>query len=128
MRRAFDIAVSALALLIASPILLGAIVWIVIESPGSPFFHQRRVGKDGQDFMLFKLRTMVKNAESKGAGLAVDENDESFFVRLSSPSGAARSIHCASVIEPSRQSGFMKAFGKAARRGMAGKEEVRIKS
>ncbi|MGH2958521.1 MAG: sugar transferase [Solirubrobacterales bacterium] len=76
MRRAFDIAVSALALLIASPILLGAIVWIVIESPGSPFFRQRRVGKDGQDFMLFKLRTMVKNAESKGAGLAVDENDD----------------------------------------------------
>lgn len=75
MRRAFDILVSALALLVASPILLGAIVSIIIESPGSPFFRQRRVGKDNQDFMLIKLRTMVKNAESKGAGLAVDEND-----------------------------------------------------
>src|SRR4051794_24534650 len=75
MRRAFDIVVSALALLVASPILLGAMLWIVIESPGSPFFRQRRVGKDGQDFMLMKLRTMVKNAESQGAGLAVDEND-----------------------------------------------------
>ncbi|MBJ7457786.1 MAG: sugar transferase [Thermoleophilaceae bacterium] len=75
MRRAFDISAAAAALLVTSPLLLGAIIWIVIESPGSPFFRQRRVGKDNQDFMLVKLRTMVKNAESKGAGLAVDEND-----------------------------------------------------
>jgi lipopolysaccharide/colanic/teichoic acid biosynthesis glycosyltransferase len=75
MRRAFDIMVSLLALLIASPLLLAAILWIVIESPGSPFFRQLRVGKDGADFKLWKLRTMVKNAESIGAGLAVDQHD-----------------------------------------------------
>ena len=76
MRRAFDILVSSLALLVASPILLASIVWIVIESPGSPFFRQSRVGKDGKDFKLWKLRTMVKNAENLGAGLAVDEDDK----------------------------------------------------
>ncbi len=75
MRRAFDITAAALGLLVTSPILIGSIVWIVIESPGSPFFRQKRVGKDGSDFMLWKLRTMVKNAESIGAGLAVDEDD-----------------------------------------------------
>lgn len=75
MRRAFDIAAATVGLLLTSPILVGAIVWIVIESPGSPFFRQKRVGKDGSDFMLWKLRTMVKNAESIGAGLAVDEDD-----------------------------------------------------
>lgn len=75
MRRAFDILVSSLALLVTSPILIAAAVWIIIESPGSPIFRQSRVGKDGKDFKLIKLRTMVKNAESKGAGLAVDEND-----------------------------------------------------
>jgi lipopolysaccharide/colanic/teichoic acid biosynthesis glycosyltransferase len=74
-RRAFDILVSSLALLVTSPILIAAAVWIIIESPGSPIFRQSRVGKDGKDFKLIKLRTMVKNAESKGAGLAVDEND-----------------------------------------------------
>jgi lipopolysaccharide/colanic/teichoic acid biosynthesis glycosyltransferase len=74
-RRAFDILVSSLALLVTSPILIAATAWIVIESPGSPIFRQSRVGKDGKDFKLIKLRTMVKNAESKGAGLAVDEND-----------------------------------------------------
>lgn len=75
MRRAFDILVSGLALLITSPLLLIAIVWIVLESPGSPFFRQLRVGKDGADFRLWKLRTMIKDAESKGAGLAVDKED-----------------------------------------------------
>lgn len=75
MRRAFDILVSAGALLVASPILIAAIIWIFIESPGSPFFRQSRVGKNGEDFKLWKLRTMVKNAESLGAGLAVDEGD-----------------------------------------------------
>lgn len=75
MRRAFDIFVSAAALLVTSPILLAAIIWIVIESPGSPFFRQLRVGKSGKDFRLWKLRTMVKNAESLGAGLAIDAED-----------------------------------------------------
>lgn len=75
MRRAFDIVVSSLALLVSSPLLVAAIIWIVIESPGSPFFRQARVGKDGKDFRLWKLRTMVKNAENLGAGLAVDEGD-----------------------------------------------------
>ena len=75
MRRAFDIVVSAAALIVASPLLIAAIVWIVIESPGSPFFRQSRVGRDGRDFRLWKLRTMVKNAENLGAGLAVDQDD-----------------------------------------------------
>jgi lipopolysaccharide/colanic/teichoic acid biosynthesis glycosyltransferase len=75
MRRAFDIAVSAAALLLASPLLIVAMLWIVVESPGSPIFRQRRVGRDGVDFDLFKLRTMVKDAERLGAGLAVDQDD-----------------------------------------------------
>lgn len=75
MRRAFDIVVSAGALIVASPLLIAAIVWIVVESPGSPFFRQSRVGRGGRDFRLWKLRTMVKNAENLGSGLAVDRDD-----------------------------------------------------
>ncbi len=75
MRRLLDILISATALLLTSPILALASVAIVVESPGSPIYRQRRVGKDGEQFMLVKLRTMVKNAESIGAGLAVDEDD-----------------------------------------------------
>ena len=75
MRRLFDILASAAALLVLSPLLLVAMVLIVLESPGSPIFRQRRVGRGGIDFELIKLRTMVKNAESLGAGLAVDQDD-----------------------------------------------------
>jgi lipopolysaccharide/colanic/teichoic acid biosynthesis glycosyltransferase len=74
-RRAFDIAVSAAALVVTSPILIASMIWIFVDSPGSPFYRQRRVGKDGEDFLLIKLRSMVKNAENLGAGLAVDEDD-----------------------------------------------------
>ena len=75
MRRLFDIVVAAAALIVLSPLLLIAAIAIVIESPGSPIFRQKRVGLNGRDFELIKLRTMVKNAESIGAGLAVDEDD-----------------------------------------------------
>jgi lipopolysaccharide/colanic/teichoic acid biosynthesis glycosyltransferase len=74
-RRLFDIAVAAAGLIVLSPLLLVAAIAIVIESPGSPIFRQKRVGLDGRDFELIKLRSMVKNAESIGAGLAVDEDD-----------------------------------------------------
>ncbi len=42
---------------------------------GPVLFKQTRVGKDGQDFELLKLRTMVVGAETKGAGYAVDKGD-----------------------------------------------------
>ncbi len=75
MRRAFDVIVAAGGLLVASPFLLAAIVAIRLESPGSPIYRQRRVGKGGQEFDVVKLRTMVSGAERLGAGLAVSEGD-----------------------------------------------------
>jgi lipopolysaccharide/colanic/teichoic acid biosynthesis glycosyltransferase len=75
MRRLFDIAVAATVLLLTSPLLLLAALAIAVESPGSPLYRQRRVGKDAEEFKLIKLRTMVKNAENLGAGLAIDEDD-----------------------------------------------------
>jgi lipopolysaccharide/colanic/teichoic acid biosynthesis glycosyltransferase len=74
-RRAIDILVSAAALAAASPLLAAAMAAIRLESPGSPIYRQRRVGKDGRPFDMLKLRTMVDGAEHVGAGLAVNEND-----------------------------------------------------
>ena len=74
-RRAFDVAVAATALAFASPVLLLAVVAIRLESDGPAIYRQRRVGRDGREFDLFKLRTMVTGAEHIGAGLAVNEND-----------------------------------------------------
>jgi len=74
-RRAVDILVSASALLLASPLLLLAVVAVRLESSGHPIYRQRRVGLDGHSFDVLKLRTMVDGAEHIGAGLAVNEND-----------------------------------------------------
>jgi lipopolysaccharide/colanic/teichoic acid biosynthesis glycosyltransferase len=68
--------VGALVLTVATAPLLGlACVAIRLESRGSPIYRQRRIGRQGVPFDLFKLRTMVSGAESMGAGLAVDEGD-----------------------------------------------------
>jgi lipopolysaccharide/colanic/teichoic acid biosynthesis glycosyltransferase len=75
LRRAFDLVVAAVALALAAPFLLVAVIAIRLESPGSPIYRQRRVGKDGRAFDVIKLRTMVTGAEHLGAGLAVSEGD-----------------------------------------------------
>jgi lipopolysaccharide/colanic/teichoic acid biosynthesis glycosyltransferase len=75
MRRAFDIAVAATALALASPLLALAVVAIRLESKGGALYRQRRVGLDGHEFDVLKLRTMVDGAERIGAGLAVNTGD-----------------------------------------------------
>jgi lipopolysaccharide/colanic/teichoic acid biosynthesis glycosyltransferase len=67
--------IAALALVLSSPILLAAMLAIRIESAGSPIYRQRRVGKDGEPFDMYKLRTMVADAEFMGDGLAVNRGD-----------------------------------------------------
>jgi len=76
LRRLFDLVAAAAALVITSPLLLLALIAVPLESRGSPIYRQRRVGLDGQEFEVIKLRTMVSGAENLGAGLAVAENDE----------------------------------------------------
>lgn len=75
MNRAVDVAGSALGLALASPVLAAAAAAIKLEGGGPVLYRQRRVGKDGVDFELLKLRTMVVGAEHQGAGLAVDAGD-----------------------------------------------------
>jgi lipopolysaccharide/colanic/teichoic acid biosynthesis glycosyltransferase len=74
-RRAIDVVVSALALAVVAVPLLVVMALIRLESPGHPIYRQRRVGKDGAEFDVLKLRTMVAGAEHMGAGMAVNEGD-----------------------------------------------------
>ena len=75
MNRAVD-ALGASALLVAaSPVLGLAALAVKLEDGGPVFYRQTRVGKDGRDFELLKLRTMVVGAEQLGAGYAVDRGD-----------------------------------------------------
>ena len=75
MNRAFDVAGALLGLALASPLFATAALAIKLEDRGPILYRQRRVGKDGVEFDLLKLRTMVAGAERKGAGFAVDEGD-----------------------------------------------------
>jgi len=71
-KRALDVAVAGTILAVSSPVLALAALLIRLESPGHPIYRQRRVGRDGRPFEVYKLRTMVAGAEGMGAGLAVD--------------------------------------------------------
>jgi lipopolysaccharide/colanic/teichoic acid biosynthesis glycosyltransferase len=73
--RAADLAVAGGTLLVASPLLALAALAIKLEDRGPVLYRQTRVGRDGADFELLKLRTMVVGAETMGAGLSVDRGD-----------------------------------------------------
>lgn len=75
MIRPLDVLGAGIGLVLASPALALAAVAIKLEDRGPVLFRQKRVGKDGVEFELLKLRTMVQNAERIGAGYAVDKGD-----------------------------------------------------
>jgi len=73
--RALDVLVAGVGLVVTSPLLAAAAIATKLESGGPVLYRQTRVGKDGVDFEVLKLRTMVVGAESMGAGYAVDKGD-----------------------------------------------------
>lgn len=75
LNRALDVAVAGTGLLLASPLLALAALAVKLTDGGPVLYRQTRVGKDGVDFDLLKLRTMVVGAERQGAGLAVNAGD-----------------------------------------------------
>src|SRR3954467_7230732 len=75
MHRALDVVLAGAGLTLSSPLLALAAVAIKLEDGGPVLYKQTRVGKDGRDFELLKLRTMVVGAEKQGAGYAVDKGD-----------------------------------------------------
>ncbi|MDQ1423043.1 MAG: hypothetical protein QOD72_541 [Acidimicrobiaceae bacterium] len=68
-KRTVDFVVSALLLVLASPVLLLCSLAVKLTSPGPVFFRQQRVGLRGSTFKLYKLRTMVVDAEQRKAAL-----------------------------------------------------------
>jgi lipopolysaccharide/colanic/teichoic acid biosynthesis glycosyltransferase len=73
--RAFDAALGSIGLAVASPFLAVAAAAIKLDDGGPVFYRQRRVGLNGEEFELVKLRTMEVGAEKKGAGFAVNKGD-----------------------------------------------------
>jgi len=74
MSRAFDVAVAAVALVLLSPLIVIAAIAIRL-SGGSVLYRQRRVGLNGEEFELLKLRTMVPGSDPVGYGTVVTRED-----------------------------------------------------
>jgi lipopolysaccharide/colanic/teichoic acid biosynthesis glycosyltransferase len=76
LKRALDLLLGGIGCLVSAPLIALAALAIRLESPGHPIYRQRRVGRDGRPFEIYKLRTMVSGAELTGAGLAIQEGDD----------------------------------------------------
>lgn len=74
-KRVFDILVSSLLLLIASPVMLVTALAIKLESPGPVIYRQERVGLRGRIFMCLKFRSMCVDAEKDGVARWAQKND-----------------------------------------------------
>ena len=64
-KRLLDIAVSALLLVLAAPLIVLVAIAIKLTSPGSIFFKQTRIGLNGRIFTLYKFRTMIEDAHER---------------------------------------------------------------
>jgi exopolysaccharide biosynthesis polyprenyl glycosylphosphotransferase len=82
----FDRSLAALALLLLSPVIIGVALAVKLSDQGPAFFTQTRVGKDGQQFKIYKFRTMVVDAEARLAELrAQNEHDGVLFKMRKDP-------------------------------------------
>jgi lipopolysaccharide/colanic/teichoic acid biosynthesis glycosyltransferase len=73
-KRAFDLAVAALGLLLTAPLLALIAVAIKCDSSGPVLFRQDRVGRGGRIFRIHKFRTMVVDASTRGTSLTVGDD------------------------------------------------------
>ena len=71
LKRIFDVAVSALMLLVLSPVFLILAAAIKLDSPGPVFYRQVRVTQYGREFRIFKFRSMVSDADKRGTLVTV---------------------------------------------------------
>lgn len=73
-KRLFDLVVSALALVVLAPVLAAVALWVRLDSRGSIFYRQTRIGRGGQPFRIFKFRTMHPGADTAGPAITVGED------------------------------------------------------
>lgn len=75
MSRALDVVIATLALALFAPVLLVATILIRLEGGGPVIYRQRRIGLNGTQFELCKLRTMVSGSDPVGVGTVVMRDD-----------------------------------------------------
>jgi exopolysaccharide biosynthesis polyprenyl glycosylphosphotransferase len=84
-KRAFDVVGAAAGLVVVAPFFALVGLLIKLDAPGPVFFRQMRVGRDGELFEIFKLRTMVVDAEALKDGLREHNESEGIFKMKADP-------------------------------------------
>jgi exopolysaccharide biosynthesis polyprenyl glycosylphosphotransferase len=79
LKRSFDTTLAAVGMVISAPLVLVAALVIPLDSRGPIFYRQLRIGKGGRAFTLYKLRTMVPDADKMRAELMVNSNDPNWL-------------------------------------------------
>lgn len=79
LKRTLDLILGGLVLLLAAPPMLLIAIVIRLDSPGPSLFRQRRIGRDGEPFTIFKFRSMVTDAESMEPALRRQSQTEGLF-------------------------------------------------
>ncbi len=75
-KRALDLLISVLALVILSPLILACALAVFLDAGKPVLFRQDRLGRKGKVFSMYKFRSMVHNAEHTGSGVYSEEGDE----------------------------------------------------
>lgn len=75
-KRFFDVMLSLIVCIFAIPIVIITCIFVVLETEGSPIYCQNRLGKDGKEFILYKIRSMGVNAEKISGPKWADSNDK----------------------------------------------------
>ncbi|MBR4711009.1 MAG: sugar transferase [Clostridia bacterium] len=81
-KHVFDFVVCLIVLILISPLFLILCIAIRVSDHGPAFFKQKRIGKNGKVFEIYKFRTMVVNAEKIGDGLVVQTEDDPRITRV----------------------------------------------
>jgi lipopolysaccharide/colanic/teichoic acid biosynthesis glycosyltransferase len=71
-RRLVDVVAALAGLIVLSPLFLALAVAIKRDSPGPVFYKARRVGRNGREFLLYKFRSMVADADRRGPGITAE--------------------------------------------------------
>ena len=74
-KRAFDLVGASLLLVLLAPVMLLAALALRLDSPGPAWFRQRRLGRQGRPFLIFKFRTMLHGSTHLGTGLETHKDD-----------------------------------------------------
>ncbi|HUZ70775.1 MAG TPA: sugar transferase [Candidatus Saccharimonadales bacterium] len=81
-KRALDLFVTSIALVVAAPLMLGIALLIRMTSPGPVLFRQRRVGAQERPFTILKFRTMVVNADAQRDGLVANNEADGLLFKM----------------------------------------------